>query len=393
MNLDEIGKFITKQRQSKNLTQQELADRLNVTNKAVSKWENGRSMPDVGLFNGLCSELDISLNELLSGKKDNKNNNDEAILKFLKNTTNKSKIVILSSIFAMIFLLIIFGLFLYFINNYNKIKVYNLSGTSENFNYKEGLFFDTNQEYFYTYGLLEPNDINLDFQILGIALKSDDELLFEDQYRTGGYLSEYKGYNEIFTEDRVNNINNWTLEIRYYDNTNKIEKIESIKVISKLEIVNNNFISKKFNSIAGDGSSNNNSSLIVERKKSLEVLKKYLEENNYSLNKNGNYIKKNKYGLFSIELDPYTSKVVNFKDDIYIINFDPFYQNYTFIEKNSYDYIVSYIRRDNSISCEFECPADMSEIIDKYLKIFDSEFSEIIPHKDNWMHLVTNDGL
>ena len=69
MDLEKIGKFITEQRTNKKLTQKELANRLNVTNKAVSKWENGRSMPDVGLFENLCSELDITLNELLSGKK------------------------------------------------------------------------------------------------------------------------------------------------------------------------------------------------------------------------------------------------------------------------------------------------------------------------------------
>ena len=61
MDLEKIGKFITEQRTNKKLTQKELANRLNVTNKAVSKWENGRSMPDVGLFENLCSELDITL--------------------------------------------------------------------------------------------------------------------------------------------------------------------------------------------------------------------------------------------------------------------------------------------------------------------------------------------
>lgn len=48
MDLEKIGNFIAEQRTIKKLTQNELARRLNVTNKAVSKWENGRSLPDIG---------------------------------------------------------------------------------------------------------------------------------------------------------------------------------------------------------------------------------------------------------------------------------------------------------------------------------------------------------
>lgn len=67
MDQQQIGQFIRGRRQARSLTQQELADRLGVTNKAVSKWEKGRSMPDVGLFEPLCRELEISIPELLAG--------------------------------------------------------------------------------------------------------------------------------------------------------------------------------------------------------------------------------------------------------------------------------------------------------------------------------------
>ena len=63
------GKFIAQCRHEKNLTQKELGDRLNVTDRAVSKWENGRSFPDVNLIEELCRELDIEVSELLAGKK------------------------------------------------------------------------------------------------------------------------------------------------------------------------------------------------------------------------------------------------------------------------------------------------------------------------------------
>ena len=54
MNQEKIGKFIKTERKKKNLTQEELASILEVTDKAVSKWENGRCLPDVSLFTKLC---------------------------------------------------------------------------------------------------------------------------------------------------------------------------------------------------------------------------------------------------------------------------------------------------------------------------------------------------
>ena len=69
MNQMEIGKFIDELRKEKNLTQQELANKLNITDRAISHWENGRSMPDAGIMLELCKALDINVNELLSAKK------------------------------------------------------------------------------------------------------------------------------------------------------------------------------------------------------------------------------------------------------------------------------------------------------------------------------------
>ena len=69
MNQEKIGKFIVKVRKEKNMTQQELAKKLNITDRAISHWENGRSMPDAGIMLELCKLLDINVNELLSAKK------------------------------------------------------------------------------------------------------------------------------------------------------------------------------------------------------------------------------------------------------------------------------------------------------------------------------------
>ncbi len=69
MDLIKIGKFIAENRKKKKLTQSELAERLGVTDRSISNWENGKNMPDLSLFKPLCDNLDITINELMSGEK------------------------------------------------------------------------------------------------------------------------------------------------------------------------------------------------------------------------------------------------------------------------------------------------------------------------------------
>ena len=69
MNQEAIGKFIAECRKEKGLTQLQLAEQLNITNRAVSKWETGKSCPDASIMLELCNILGITVNELLSGER------------------------------------------------------------------------------------------------------------------------------------------------------------------------------------------------------------------------------------------------------------------------------------------------------------------------------------
>ena len=69
MNQEKIGKFIAYNRKKKKLIQAELAEKLGVTDRTISNWENGKNMPDLSLFKPLCDILDITINELLSGEE------------------------------------------------------------------------------------------------------------------------------------------------------------------------------------------------------------------------------------------------------------------------------------------------------------------------------------
>lgn len=100
MDLSKIGSFIAECRKNKKITQEQLADKLCITNRAVSKWERGLSLPDASIMLELCAILDISVNELLNGEKidmkDYKEKNETLLLELAKQEELKNKQLITS---------------------------------------------------------------------------------------------------------------------------------------------------------------------------------------------------------------------------------------------------------------------------------------------------------
>lgn len=88
MDRVKIGSFIAACRRKKNITQEQLAELLGITNKSISKWENGICLPDAALYEPLCDILDITINELFAGQhindKDYKRIADENLMDMLK---------------------------------------------------------------------------------------------------------------------------------------------------------------------------------------------------------------------------------------------------------------------------------------------------------------------
>ena len=79
MDQIKIGKFIQETRKEKNITQSELAEKLNITDRAISKWENGICMPDVGTIPEICKILNITINDLFSGEVVDMKNNEKIL--------------------------------------------------------------------------------------------------------------------------------------------------------------------------------------------------------------------------------------------------------------------------------------------------------------------------
>ncbi len=158
MDQIKIGKFIAECRKKNNLTQMQLSEKLNITDRAVSKWETGKAMPDSGVMLDLCKELNISVNELLSGEVIEMNNYNEKLeqnlIEMLKQKEEADKKMLRLEIFIgystsitffiLIFvasfiemqnwiriLLIAFGMITFIIGMFNAIKIEQTAGYYE----------------------------------------------------------------------------------------------------------------------------------------------------------------------------------------------------------------------------------------------------------------------
>ena len=104
-----IGKFIAEERKKKGYTQRQLSEKLGISDKTISKWERGNGFPEVSLLLPLCEELDITVNELLSGKRvseeDYRKKAEENIVNLVKEAQESKKKIILSAMVAILVIL------------------------------------------------------------------------------------------------------------------------------------------------------------------------------------------------------------------------------------------------------------------------------------------------
>ena len=135
MNQQKIGEFIKDKRKEKGLTQKELADKLGITNQAISKWERGKNCPDISFLKDLCKILDININELLSGKeleKVSKEESEDILVETVKTYTDiekkkNKKLLILTILLLIFYVFLVIAMYL----TYNQL------------NKKDGLTWDT----------------------------------------------------------------------------------------------------------------------------------------------------------------------------------------------------------------------------------------------------------
>ena len=114
MNQEKIGKFIATLRKEQNLTQEELAEKLGITAKAVSKWECGKGLPDVSIMLELCKILKITVNDLLSGERVDKENYQKKLEKNIIDTIDYSNKIVDKKNQKIAKFIMLLGIFLIF---------------------------------------------------------------------------------------------------------------------------------------------------------------------------------------------------------------------------------------------------------------------------------------
>lgn len=156
MNIEKMGKYIAKLRKNAGLTQGELAEKIGVNSKTISKWETGINAPDTVLLYELSKALNVNIKDILNGEEVQSQKNDNETITKSINFYNKmfKKKTICISVIIILFITILFSV-LYTITNYNKNQLYDINAFNDNFttrgflitNPKESLFVIDNFSY------------------------------------------------------------------------------------------------------------------------------------------------------------------------------------------------------------------------------------------------------
>lgn len=218
MNQEQIGNFIAQLRKEKKMTQIDLASKLGITDRAISKWENGRGMPDLSLLMPLCEILDVSINELLSGARlDNKNYQEkleENIInaidysdKKIKKTKKIFKIILSIILIFIVAFIIMYGIDINRMRN-NKPVLFSTWG----------------------YSYAPPIDVKekeIELAITNYLIEQDDnEPKHNDNEKAFVSMRIYL----IEENDKTYNIYAWVLEENYYLENNEIKKSSSSSI-------------------------------------------------------------------------------------------------------------------------------------------------------------------
>ncbi len=234
MNNEKIGHFICKLRTEKKWTQEDLANKLFVDRTMVSKWERGVYIPSTEVLLNMQSLFNVSINEILYGERKDKKNNEEIDsipLSIIKEERRKKRKVIFISLF-IIFILLFLLLGYYFVNNYNSIKVYKISGENEDFILSDGLLVFSKEKSYLRIGNLESKSNNNVSSISLYYLKDDKEKIIFSGGKTNLdilHINEFD-YDELFEyNDLKYIINNLKLKIIINNNEEKTLDLNLVK--------------------------------------------------------------------------------------------------------------------------------------------------------------------
>ena len=232
-------------RRDRNLTQKDLADLIGVSDRTISKWENGTTVPDLCQIRNICKKLEISPSLLIKSEKKFKDD-----MSFIKMKLGKVLNYLIHNIFLIGFIIAFILLLIYFINNFNSVKIYDLKYDSDKVSFENGYFLKTKVTNILVINDIrinkikyEPTEINLE---LYTYVNGDKKILYKADNLNSIFIEENKSNTDLLSKDTIENIKrNLYLTIETRDEQNKVYKYEC-KLTFKEKFNNNKLTYKTY---------------------------------------------------------------------------------------------------------------------------------------------------
>ena len=235
-----FAKYISELREKRNLTQKALAEKIQVSDRTISKWENGFTVPDLHNIRAICKELGVSANAVVLEKK--------SLSDYIRNFFGFLKVLskhIFNNIFKLVFLIIFILLLIYFINNYNVISIYVLNYDSEDIKIGNGYFIRSKVDNILLIDNISisnysnTNELTLELYTL---VNGDKITLYKSNTIDDIFLEELTGYPDALHNDVVNGIvKGLYLDITTYDESSN-PSIHSCLINFRKSFSNNKLI-------------------------------------------------------------------------------------------------------------------------------------------------------
>lgn len=271
----EFATTIYRIRQERKLTQKEIGDIIGVSDRTISKWENGTTVPDLCQIRNICKKLEISPSLLIKSEKKLRDN-----ITNLRRGIGKILNYILHNIFLITFILVFILLLLYFINNYNSIKIYDLKYNSENISFENGYLFRTKVTNILIINDIKINKIKynpIDTKVkLYTLVNGDKKIIYTSENLNNIYIEENKSGSDLLSKDVIESIKqNLYLLIETKDENNNEynygcqitfkEKYNNNKLLYKSYIKNNSVdtLNLPFDNLTDSPEINNKSTKVI----------------------------------------------------------------------------------------------------------------------------------
>ena len=242
-----FARYIANVRKKENLTQKSLAEKINVSDRTISKWENDLTVPDLYSIKSICIGLKISPNALILSQ-----------LSFIDYVFIFSKILgsfikmIFNNIVKIILFVILIFLAIYFINNFNVVNIYSLTYESKDITIKNGIFIQNKGINTLLINNISINDLDYEYTDLDLSLyvlvNGDKIILYESDNLEDILIQELDGYPDVLKNDVIKTMkSNLFLDVKVTD-INLNEEIYKCKIVFIEEFSNDKFIYQTYKS-------------------------------------------------------------------------------------------------------------------------------------------------